>query len=112
AAPTEAMARFYQPPNGHPAPRGPTIAQRMRQYADRAPALALEAARAALDDADVAPRDVAQLVVVSCTGFSSPGVEFSLIDTLGLTPTVGRTNIGFMGCHGAINGLRVADALA
>src|SRR5947209_4547977 len=28
-----------------------------------------------------------------------------------LRPTVERTHVGFMGCHGALNGLRVARAL-
>ena len=27
-------------------------------------------------------------------------------------PTVQRTHVGFMGCHGALNGLRVANAFA
>src|SRR5262249_8133319 len=31
---------------------------------------------------------------------------------LGLRPTVERTHVGFMGCHGVLNGLRVARALA
>jgi predicted naringenin-chalcone synthase len=30
---------------------------------------------------------------------------------LGLTPSTQRIQVGFMGCHGAINGLRVASAL-
>ncbi len=102
---------FYPPPNGHRG-QGPGVAERMRTYAAQAPGLAETAARAAIAEAGVAPADVAQLVVVSCTGFSSPGVEFELIQRLGLPATVGRTSIGFMGCHGAINGLRVTRALA
>ncbi|MBO0697094.1 MAG: hypothetical protein J2P46_01750, partial [Zavarzinella sp.] len=31
---------------------------------------------------------------------------------LGLSPTVERTHVGFMGCHAALNGLRVASAFA
>ena len=63
-------------------------------------------------EASLAPRDFTHLVTVSCTGFVSPGVDFALIRDLGLRPTIERTHVGFMGCHGAINGLRVADALA
>jgi predicted naringenin-chalcone synthase len=51
-------------------------------------------------------------VTVSCTGFTAPGVDIGLIRELGLKPTVARTHVGFMGCHGAINGLRVAAAFA
>jgi prepilin-type processing-associated H-X9-DG protein len=47
---------------------------------------------------------------VSCTGFRAPGVDVGLIKGLGLKPTTVRTNVGFMGCHGAINGLRTASA--
>ena len=58
------------------------------------------------------PAGIEQLVTVSCTGFAAPGVDIALIDTLGLPRTVGRTSIGFMGCHGAMNGLRAAHGLA
>jgi predicted naringenin-chalcone synthase len=37
-------------------------------------------------------------------------VDFELIAELGLAATVERTHVGFMGCHGALNGLRVASA--
>jgi predicted naringenin-chalcone synthase len=39
-------------------------------------------------------------------------VDLALIRGLGLRPTVERTHVGFMGCHGALNGLRVAHAFA
>jgi alpha-pyrone synthase len=48
------------------------------------------------------------LLVVSCTGFISPGVEIELIQQLGLSSRIARTSIGFMGCHGALNGLKMA----
>jgi predicted naringenin-chalcone synthase len=47
---------------------------------------------------------------VSCTGFQAPGVDLELISQLGLDAGVQRTHVGFMGCHGALNGLRVAQA--
>jgi len=40
-----------------------------------------------------------------------PGFDIALIKLLKLAPTVSRTHVGFMGCHGALNGLRVASAL-
>jgi predicted naringenin-chalcone synthase len=91
--------------------RGPGVEQRMRSFLEQAPPLAARAARAALDDAGFEPATIDQLVVVTCTGFASPGVEFELIDRLGLRADIGRTQVGFMGCHGAINGLRVARGL-
>jgi predicted naringenin-chalcone synthase len=91
--------------------RGPTTAERMKYFAELAPPLALEATRQALQQSGIDRRDVTHLVTVCCTGFAAPGVDVSLIKELGLRPTVQRIHIGFMGCHGAINGLRVAHAL-
>lgn len=102
---------FYPPPRGDH-DRGPTVSERMTAYHERAIVLAEQAASRALDSAGLAAADIAQLVTVTCTGLASPGIDIQLIDALGLPPTVGRSMIGFMGCHGAINGLRVANGLA
>jgi predicted naringenin-chalcone synthase len=56
----------------------------------------------------VRPDRVSHLVTVSCTGFVAPGLDAHAIGALGLLPTIRRTHVGFMGCHGALNGLRVA----
>jgi predicted naringenin-chalcone synthase len=99
-------------PTGRPDDRGPTTAQRMEHYAASAPPLALTASRTALDRSGLPPSAITHLITVSCTGFLAPGVDVSLIRGLGLPPTVQRTHIGYMGCHGALNGLRVARAFA
>ncbi len=91
---------------------GPTTDQRMRMYAAEAGPLALRAARQAVAESGFAPDSFTHLVTVSCTGFGAPGVDLALIRGLGLRPTVERTHVGFMGCHGALNGLRVANAFA
>lgn len=93
-------------------PHGPTTADRMSAYREAAPPLAIRAAREALERSGRAPQDIAAVVTVSCTGFAAPGIDFALFDALGLDQRTSRTHVGFMGCHGAINGLRVADALA
>jgi predicted naringenin-chalcone synthase len=90
--------------------RGPTTAERMEFYRREAPRLAAQAARQTLAGSSHKADRITHLVTVSCTGFHAPGVDIHLIDALGLRPTVARTHIGFMGCHGAINGLRVAQA--
>ncbi len=92
--------------------RGPTTAQRMEMYARHAPGLAVRAAGDALRTGDVRPDEVTHLITVSCTGFFSPGVDNALVETLGLAPDTERTHVGFMGCHGALNGLRVARSYA
>ncbi|MEX2176199.1 MAG: type III polyketide synthase [Pirellulaceae bacterium] len=91
---------------------GPTTAERMGFYAEHAPPLARQAAQAALETSGVERGDITHLVTVSCTGFGAPGIDTALLTGLELSPTTQRIQVGFMGCHGAINGLRVAQALA
>jgi predicted naringenin-chalcone synthase len=85
-----------------------TTAQRMSAYEQHAPVLAFQAARRALQQAGKSANEVTDLIVVSCTGFAAPGVDVALVDLLNLRPDVRRTLIGFMGCYGAITGLRAA----
>lgn len=91
---------------------GPTTAERMQFFAEHAPPLALDAAEQALSQAAISRQDITHLVTVSCTGFDAPGVDTALIRGLNLLPTTQRIQVGFMGCHGAINGLRAAQAIA
>ncbi|MCX6545174.1 MAG: type III polyketide synthase [Acidobacteria bacterium] len=92
--------------------RGPTTTERMARYEKEAPPLAARAAGVALAEAGLAPGAVTHVVTVSCTGFAAPNFDVGLIRDLGLNWTVARTHVGFMGCHGALNGLRVAKAYA
>jgi predicted naringenin-chalcone synthase len=88
----------------------PGTGERMRRYSQQAPPLALRAVRAALEQAQVPPERLTHLVTVSCTGFHAPGVDLALMAAVPLRPSVARTHVGFMGCHAALNGLRVAAA--
>lgn len=89
---------------------GPSTGERMREYARLAGPLAVTAARRALEQAQLQPGEITHLVTVSCTGSCAPGVDIELIKSLQLPATTQRTHLGFMGCHGALNGLRVAKA--
>lgn len=88
----------------------PTTLERMRRYEQEAGRLALRAGDAALRDAGVEPGRITHVITVSCSGFYAPGFDIALIKGLGLPFDVARTHVGFMGCHAAINGLRVAHA--
>jgi alpha-pyrone synthase len=103
---TQESGSAYLP--GHP--RGPTTEQRMAVYKAEAPALGLQAAKKALVESGLDPQRITHLVTVSCTGFAAPGLDYHLMTQLHLSPTVQRVHVGFMGCHGALNGLRVANA--
>ena len=96
------------PPSSSP---GPTTQERMALYSEHARPLATEASTRALADAGIAAEEITHLITVSCTGFDAPGVDVHLFDQLGLRNTTQRLHIGFMGCHGAINGLRAARGL-
>ena len=90
---------------------GPTTAARLAMFRQAARALASAAATKALVVAEFEPGAVTHIVTVSCTGAQSPGIDHDLIEALPLSPDISRTHIGFMGCHGAINGLAVASAI-
>ncbi|WP_428390052.1 type III polyketide synthase [Mucisphaera sp.] len=108
--PAELLTDFY-PPTTDPR-ASPSTAERLQRYAIEAPTLVGRAASLALADADLQPEQIDHLVVVSCTGMSSPGVDLALIERLGLRSDISRTLIGFMGCHGAIDGLHAARSIA
>lgn len=101
--------RIPQRGNGDP---GPTMGERMERYEKEAPPLAIDAVRGALEQTDVPTDALTHLVTVSCTGFASPGYDIALINQLGLPRSISRTQVGFMGCHAALNAIRVARGYA
>ena len=107
-----ASEALQSPAESSPEVRGPTTQERMEFYQQQAGTIAINAARDALLDAELQHGEVTHLVTVSCTGFFAPGVDLQLIQQLDLPRTVQRVNVGFMGCHGMLNGLRTAKALA
>ncbi len=100
---------FEQAVNGNS--HGPTTQTRMERYAKEAPFLALKASQQALDESGLKAGQITHLITVSCTGFNAPGFDIELIKKLGLSLSIHRTHVGFMGCHGALNGLNLAKAL-
>jgi len=109
--PLEERQSFF-PPAEHPDDAGPTTEERMRRYETEAPRLIVKAARQAIETSGIDPADLTHSVTVSCTGFYAPGVDAALVEELGLPRTIERTHVGFMGCHGALNGIRVATSFA
>ena len=87
----------------------PSTAVRMDIYRHASVALAETAARRAIEDSGLAAESITHLVISTCTGFFAPGPDIVLMERLGLTPSVQRTILGFMGCFAGVNGLRAAD---
>jgi predicted naringenin-chalcone synthase len=92
--------------------RGPTTRERMELFSRFASDLAVESSQQALCQANWDAPSITHLITVTCTGFDAPGVDIELIERLGLPKSTQRIQVGFMGCHGAINGLRAARAIA
>jgi predicted naringenin-chalcone synthase len=85
----------------------PGTAKRMEIYERFAPQLAQRTLdRLKLTEAERS--GITHVLVTSCTGLYAPGLDFDIIDHLGLDTSVERTMIGFMGCYAAINGLKQA----
>lgn len=90
----------------------PMMSDRNQIYKTHAPELARQASVKALEDWGGEKDDITHVISVSCTGITAPGLEFLLIESLGLRRTVQRLGINFMGCFGAFKGLAIANALA
>jgi predicted naringenin-chalcone synthase len=88
----------------------PSTRERMQKFAEHAGALAVAAGGKAFREAGDAPESVTHLITVSCSGFHAPGFDIALIKQLGLPAGTARTHVGFMGCHGLLIALRVAQA--
>ncbi|MGY4394941.1 putative naringenin-chalcone synthase [Sphingomonas sp. UYAg733] len=84
----------------------PGTAARMAIYADAAPALGIAAIEAL--GAREKLNDITHFVVASCTGFVAPGIDQIVARRIGLSPSVERLLIGFMGCYAAVAALRTA----
>lgn len=105
-----AERQSFFPPAQQADDRGPSTLGRLRRFEAEAGRLAVAAAQAALHDAHIDAERVTHLITVTCSGFYAPGFDIALIKQLLLASTVARTQVGFMGCHGALNAIRVAKA--
>ncbi len=87
--------------------RFPDTAQRMKIFERAAPLLAQRTLdKLALSEEE--RRGITHVLITTCTGLYAPGLDFDIVDHLGLDTSVERTMIGFMGCYAAINGLKQA----
>lgn len=85
----------------------PTTQRRMEIFEQCAPKLL----HRSLDQLALTAKELSRVrhvVVTGCTGLYAPGLDFEVVDYLGLPASTERTMIGFMGCYAAINALRLA----
>jgi alkylresorcinol/alkylpyrone synthase len=81
------------------------------RFEKNAPALATQAAENALQNADVAPRDIDAVLISTCTGYLCPGLTSYVSERLGLRPGVFALDLVGQGCVAAMPNLRTAEAL-
>ncbi len=79
--------------------------ERNALYVVEAVRLAEVVARAALDHAGVAPRDVGHLIFVSTTGIATPSLDARLMNRIDFSPHMRRTPVWGLGCAGGAAGL-------
>jgi len=85
----------------------PDTSRRMDLFEQSAPVLMRKALdRLALSEQERA--GITHVLVTCCTGLYAPGLDFEIVEHLGLSPGVERTMVGFMGCYAAINALKLA----
>lgn len=92
---------FYRPGNF------PSTSRRMELFEKSAPVLM----RKAVDNLALSEKEcsaISHVIVTCCTGFYAPGLDFEIVEHLGLSTGVERTMVGFMGCYAAINALKLA----
>jgi predicted naringenin-chalcone synthase len=99
--PSHDANEFYRPGNF------PSTARRMELFEQSAPVLMRKAVdRLALDEKERS--GITHVLVTCCTGLYAPGLDFEIVEHLGLSTEVERTMVGFMGCYAAINALKLA----
>ncbi len=92
--------------------KNPTTCQRNERYTREARAMFTEVGSRAVEEAPGVDRnDIPHVITASCTGFFAPGPDFYVVHDMGLSTSVQRAHIGFMGCYAAFPALRLARSI-
>lgn len=89
----------------------PGTASRNDTYIREGRKLFVDVAQKLIHHSDFETNDITHLITVSCTGFYAPGPDFDIIRALGLSPSIERYHLGFMGCYASIPALKMADQI-
>jgi alpha-pyrone synthase len=85
-----------------------TIRDRMNLFYRHAVPLATEVSGRALRGLSEGVDEIGLLVFATSTGFIAPGVDVAIVKALGLSRSVSRVVVNFMGCAAAMNAISVA----
>lgn len=97
-------------------PEPPRTARRMTLFKEESARLGALAAERALQDYCTRTEtdraavidSITHVIALSCTGWSAPGLDFMLMEKLGLSTSVQRILMGQTGCAAGMTGLRLA----
>ena len=81
------------------------------RFARHAPALAVEAAQRALQDAGSAADEMDAVLISTCTGYLCPGLTSYVSERLGLRPDVFALDFVGQGCGAALPNFRAAESI-
>jgi predicted naringenin-chalcone synthase len=81
------------------------------RFTRQAPALAVEAARRALKNADCKPGEIDAVLISTCTGYLCPGLTSYVGEQLGLRENIFALDLVGQGCGAALPNLRAAEAI-
>ncbi len=81
------------------------------RFARYAPALATEAAKRALKDANCQPSEMDAVLISTCTGYLCPGLTSYVAEQLGLRQNIFALDLVGQGCGAALPNFRAAEAI-
>jgi predicted naringenin-chalcone synthase len=82
----------------------PDTKKRMEEYKKCSTILVKEAVSKLIKKDNIEIQKVEQLIIISCTGFFAPGLDYEIIKEFKIPLDIKRTNIGFMGCAASLIG--------
>ncbi|MBS4033081.1 MAG: type III polyketide synthase [Ignavibacterium sp.] len=99
---TNSDEKFYTRKGNH---FSPDTKSRMSEYEKWSIELTKNAVKDLAEKNKIDFTSIDRLITISCTGFFAPGLDYELIKEFNISPTVKRTNIGFMGCAASLIGV-------
>jgi alkylresorcinol/alkylpyrone synthase len=86
--------------------------ERTNAYLEGACDLFVDAAKRALDAAELSAGEVDTIVTISSTGIATPSLEARVAGSMGFRPDVERVPVFGLGCAGGVSGFSIASRLA
>ena len=83
----------------------PDTKSRMTEYEKWSILLTKQAVRELAEKNNIDFGSIDRIITITCTGFFAPGLDYELIKEFNISPSVKRTNIGFMGCAASLVGV-------